>query len=414
MTLYSINLLAQPYTLDNKIKPIKIELSEHPKYPEAKYKEVDFTLDKGVVNYHYVKGHGVFQYVDVFIYTHKADADIKAEVVYNTWDNIQETKETTTSENGIINFKLRSYQDIGIKVSSLASENIGYSIVVNASKPIMNYLSSPFVKVAESNEDLQSNNSQSKPETIINPNTTGKISWWIYLVIGVLLLTVGLLAGKLLGGRNKLPLILLITSMGSVSDGFCQTDLDRVQARNALTEVRRGQIDAGIERINQAFSTAEATEELIKQYYSLGSCMRAGTPPGQPRIPSFCPGEESTCADCFASARAEFNRTRYNLERLQIIYDCSRSYIDAAVAWGDNVSGYHGVVGLVWQSEKRKIVRSVEDLVKAYDDKRAEMLHSFHESLLELNDCEQTHGIPDWYDRYGVMFYNFVEMKYSR
>lgn len=413
--LCNVNLSAQPFTLDKKIKPLKLELAEHSEYEGAKYNEADYTLNQGAINYHYVKGHGIYQYVDIFIFSDEGNPNIQADLVYNNWSNIEDTKLTSTSDNGIINFKLRSYQDIGFIITSPESNKIDYSIIVNASKPVMNYLGSPFVKATESNIGTQVAKTPPTSTTIANPNTSGNISWWIYLIIGALLLLVGLLAGKLMGRKETLSLVLLLILIGLTTESYSQTtDLDRTRATNELTNTRRGQIDAGITRLNQAFSTADVAEELVEQYFSLGSCLRSASPPGQPRIPSFCPGEESACADCFASARAEFNRTRYNLERLQTIYDCSRSYIDAAVAFGDNVSGYHGVVGLVWQGEKRKIVRSVEDLVQAYDDKRAQNLHSFHEALVELNDCEQEHGMADWYDRFGVMFYNFVEMRYHR
>lgn len=92
--------------------------------------------------------------------------------------------------------------------------------------------------------------------------------------------------------------------------------------------------------------------------------------------------KNSACADCFAPARAAFNRSRYNLKKLQTIYNCSKSYINAAVSFGDNVSGYHGVVGLIWQSERRQIMKSVNNLENAYDSKRIEILHTFHQSLI--------------------------------
>lgn len=413
--LCNVNLSAQPFTLDKKIKPIKLELAEHPDYEGAKYNEADYTLNQGVKNYHFVKGHGIYQYVDIFIFSDEGNPNIQADLVYNNWGNIEDTKLTSTSENGIINLKIRSYQDIGFIVSSPESNNINYSIIVNASKPVMNYLGSPFVKTTASIAGSAVTTNQTSPTSAANPNNSGNISWWVYLIIGALLLLVGLLAGKLMGRKETLSLVLLLILIGLTTESYGQEgDLNDFNASNDLTNSRRAHIEAGIGQLNAAFSTADVAEDLIEQYYSLGSCLRSSSPPGQPRIPSFCPGEESACADCFASARAGFDWTRYNLERLQTIYDCSRSYIDAAIAFGDNVSGYHGVVGLVWQTEKRKIVRSVETLEKAYDEKRVEMLHSFHEALVELNDCEQAHGMEDWYDRFGIMFYNFVEMRYHR
>jgi len=418
--LCSYGLSAQPFTLDKNIKPIKLELTDHSKYDGAKFMEGSLTLKQNSVNYHYVKGHDIYQFVDIFIFANDTEANLQADVVYNTWSNIELTQKTTTSKNGIINFKVRSYQDIGFTVRSEESQDTPYTIVVNASPEVMSYLGSPFVKATKKNMGLET--------SIAKTNTTqaGQSNQWIYILIGVLILIVGLLAGKLMSRKKTLLLVLLILT-GLTSKTYSQTlGIERARESNVETEVyhRRerntvnattnGHIDASIDRLNQAFATAEAAEELIKQYYSLGSCLGSASPPGQPRIPSFCDDEESTCADCFATARGEFNRARYNLEKLQTIYNCSKSFTDAAVALGDNVSGYHGVVGLVWQSQRRGIMRSVEEVDKAYDKKRIEMLETFHESLMALNECEQAHGLEDWYDRFGVMFYNFVEMRYHR
>lgn len=424
----NLNLSAQPYTLDKKIKPVKLELKEHPKYEDAKYNEGDYTLNQGTTNYHYVKGHDIYQFVDIFIFANDGNSNLQADLVSNTWNNIHETKQTSSSEKGIINFKVRSYQDIGFSIKSSESKKIAYSIIVNASPPLMNYLGSPFVKASENALDAQNSDHQ-------NTNSSkSNMSLWVYILIGVLLLLVGLLAGKLMSRKETLSLIFLLMLIGLTTESYGQISTEEQERfdnmKNEIDSDRRGvaferdsrdYINNTIEKVNKtigtykkAVGTVKALDKLMKQYSSLESCLGSGPPPGRPRIPSFCVDEENACADCFVDARAKFNRMRYNLEKLQTIYNCSKSYIDAAVAFGDNASGYHGVIGLVWQNERRKIMKSVDDLNRAYDEKRVEMLQSFHESLMALNDCEQEHGMADWYDRFGVMFYNFVEMRYHR
>ncbi|MDN3493450.1 hypothetical protein [Winogradskyella bathintestinalis] len=414
-------LSAQPFTLDPKIKPTKLELTAHPKYKGAKYIEGSTTLMKDSINYHYVEGHDVFQFVDIFIFANDAKTNLSADVVFNTWSNVEETQKTATSKDGYINFKVRSHQDIGFTVSSDEAIDIPYTIVVNASPEVKNYLGSPFVKATEKNMGLET--PVEKTDTV----QTAESNLWIFIIIGVLLLVVGLLAGKLMGRKKTMLLVLLPFVCGISSVGYSQTvGIERARQSNVETEVfhRRernavnatinGHIDSQINTINKAFETEKVLEDFANAYRNLGSCLGSGTPPGQPRIPSFCDDEEDACADCFRSARAEFNRCRYNLEKLQTIYNCSTAYTDAAVALGDNTSGYHGVVGIVWQSQRRGIMRSIEEVNKAYDLKRVEMLESFHQSLMALDACEQAHGMEDWYDRFGVMFYNFVEMRYHR
>jgi len=422
LLIFCTNILsAQPFTLDPKIKPTKLELTEHPKYKGAKFIEGSTTLIKDSINYHYVKGHDVFQFVDIFIFPNDAKANLRADIVYNTWSNVEETQKTATSKDGYINFKVRSFQDIGFAVSSEEAHDIPYTIVVNASPEVKNYLGSPFVKATEENMGLEI--LSEKPDT----TQTAQSNMWIFIVIGVLLLVVGLLAGKLMGRKKTMLMLLLplISGITTISYGQTvgieraresnlETEIFHRRERNAVNATINGHIDSQINTINKAFETEKVLENFANAYRNLGSCLGSGTPPGQPRIPSFCDDEENACADCFRSARAEFNRCRYNLEKLQTIYNCSKAYTDAAVALGDNTSGYHGVVGIVWQSQRRGIMRSIEEVDKAYDKKRVEMLDSFHKSLMALDRCEQAHGLEDWYDRFGVMFYNFVEMRYHR
>jgi len=47
-----------------------------------------------------------------------------------------------------------------------------------------------------------------------------------------------------------------------------------------------------------------------------------GNSPGEPRIPSFCAGDE-TCQQCYHDVRTNFDNVRAKLEKLRIIYACS-------------------------------------------------------------------------------------------
>ncbi len=160
--------------------------------------------------------------------------------------------------------------------------------------------------------------------------------------------------------------------------------------------------------------TVDNAQNFYNKYKNLGNCMNSTPPPGQPRIPSFCPESDGECASCFVNARSNFNEVRYKFEKLQTIYDCTKNYTDAAISFGDNVSGYHGVSGLAWQTKRFEVLESLKRLNKTYDSKRAELLRQLNESLMELNTCEMDHGIADWYDRFGVLFYDFMEMRYHR
>ena len=400
----SFNGASQPYTLDEELKPFKLQLQDNNKYEGSKYIEKEASINKGELAYYYIKGHDMYQFVDIFIFANKGNPDLEVSIVDNTWTNVVETQRTKTSKDGIINFKVRSYQDIGFTIKSVDSDSVSYSIMVNASPPLMAHLGSPFIKATPQNTG-------SSERLAAGESTSSGIPIWLYGLIGVLLLIVGLLAGKLLGRKKTLSILLLLTVLATES--FGQT-LPRSMEDFERDKTRNGQVDKGIEQINKAFGTASAAQDFLDKYKNLGNCVNSAPPPGQPRIPSFCEDENNSCASCFLNARKKFNEARYKLEKLQTIYDCTKTYTDAAISFGDNVSSYHGVTGLVWQAKRRDVEKSIVKLGKSYDKKRIELLKELNTSLIALNACENEHGLKDWYDRFGVMFYNFAEMRYHR
>ncbi|MEP2277945.1 hypothetical protein [Maribacter sp.] len=119
--------------------------------------------------------------------------------------------------------------------------------------------------------------------------------------------------------------------------------------------------------------------------------------------------------NCLDRAYIELDKRRLNLERLRIIYSHSMKKIKAGIAFGDNVSGVHGVSGLAWQSQKMIILKeSIPTLNKAYDDKYAEMIEALEENLKEIDRCEAMLGYENWYNHAGFIYYQFMADKYKR
>lgn len=138
------------------------------------------------------------------------------------------------------------------------------------------------------------------------------------------------------------------------------------------------------------------------------------SPPGAPEVPARC-AASADCENCFQEAQRKLNFMRYNLEKLRIIYRSTKDYADNAMAFGDSASGIHGVSGLAWQHEKVGIQKSLEKLGKTYDEKYRGMMRSLLGALQEVAGCERQHfNELDWYNRYGFMFYSFMEERYRR
>jgi hypothetical protein len=106
---------------------------------------------------------------------------------------------------------------------------------------------------------------------------------------------------------------------------------------------------------------------------------------------------------------------RLNLERLRCTYSSYSAYINAKVAFGDSASGIHAVTGLAWQSARAEIKAEQENFKHAYDQKYADMLPNLRGALDALGKCEdQFFHEPDWYNRYGFIYYTFMADRYKR
>lgn len=134
-------------------------------------------------------------------------------------------------------------------------------------------------------------------------------------------------------------------------------------------------------------------------------------------IKSMMPNEndnEAGCA-CLEKEYTNLNNRRLNLERLRVIYSHAMKKINAGIAFGDNVSGVHGVSGLAWQSQKMIILtESIPTLNKAYDDKYAQMIHALEENLRAIENCESMLGYDNWYNHAGFIYFQFMADKYKR
>lgn len=410
--------ISQPFELDPKIKPIKLQLQENNKHPGEKGIATLGTV-KDSAKYYYVTGHHLFQPVDVFIFGHDNKQPLVAELVKDTWGDIQDKQSTDKSKEGIINFKLRSYGSFGIKLGSPSGEQINYSIIVHAGEPRKEHLGNPFTQIKESEKKAGSN-----AETSSSGEGGGNTV--LYVLLGVALLVIGLLAGKLMGRKNTNIIVFIMMAAGgyaqsgAFSDGqfFNPQDLDNGVYEDAISEQSGYDPSEDLENvsefINNGRNQAQNIIDLYRSYIGLGDCMNSAPLPGSPTIPSFCEDEDSDCANCFLEARREFNEVRYLLEELRTIYNCTKSFSGKAISFGDNVSGIHGVSGLVWQEQRRGIEKSLSDLENAYDQKYAELMQRLLDAMNQLNQCEAQYGVEDWYDRFGYMYFEFMKSAYAR
>ncbi|WP_108425300.1 hypothetical protein [Flagellimonas amoyensis] len=445
-----IQALAQPYTLDKSIKPMELKLmADTRKGHEGEKGIVYFNRVTDSVMYHFVTGHSLFQFVDVLV-TSMDGSPLEVSLNQDIWNDEYNKKSTASSEDNMVRFKLRAEGKFGIKVETDAPKNSLYNITVLASPEKKAYLGSAFRPINEN--EMKSSDKAAISDVAADGSKEGNGSnTFLYIALGVALLVIGLLAGKLLGRKGKdttmLLCFMLMFSIGSHAQqhwgGNVMTmeqfenwktkfehDQDMLKEEMEILQSERAGVRKGIENLGKTIANIQSTWSTVKNLYTsytgLSDCINSAPPAGAPTIPSICSeitvddrgriveGENEECASCFLEARQKFNEKRYLFDRLATIYKCTKKFSNAAIAFGDNASGVHGVAGLAWQAERIKIEKSVEELEKAYDNKYAEMLQDLADAMMELNICEAKYGVEDWYDRFGYMYFEFMKEKYAR
>lgn len=170
----------------------------------------------------------------------------------------------------------------------------------------------------------------------------------------------------------------------------------------------------GLETSAKAGKAAQSIEEHLREYENLSDIEDFNLDrEGMPQLPSVC-AESAECAECFGKAHNDLVFYRFQLEKLRIIYQGTRSYANSAIAFGDNVSGIHAVSGLPWQTQRRQIKESLRNFGETYDEKYEQLIKGLLKALKRLGECEAEFGEEGWYDRFGFIYYTFMQDRYKR
>lgn len=436
---------SQPFTLDKNIKPLKLQLKKVEDHAGAKATAAKGTLQEDPHLY-FVKGSSMFQPIELFLAA-EDESELIVELVKNTWEEVLKSTSTAAFKDGIANLKIRTYGDFGIRVKAKNNANISsgipYVLTIYALPEQKKFLPSPFVSKSSSGTSANKEKEKSSRDYDKNkkesssPEENHSSPLLLILLGAAVLIIVGLFVYIIKNKKNRLnSWIIIATGIGFVAglwsdpsyaqagrrNSIFQVEIDLNEIKDAIDGEKAKELADKIKDLKEAMTS---TKDLLENYFGLGDCLQMPYPPGMPAIPSFCAEEEEgalgnvqegtmDCARCFQEARDEFNQVRYNLEQLRIIFGCTMSFSKKAISFGDNTSGVHGVSGMAWQVQRAKIEASVDQMKKAYDQKYEELIQKLQKAMMELAICEEEFGTPDWYDRFGYMYMEFVEMAYRR
>ncbi len=124
--------------------------------------------------------------------------------------------------------------------------------------------------------------------------------------------------------------------------------------------------------------------------------------------------EKREGCDCLKKAYQRLDDRRYLFEKLRVITARIDRVTDFGLAFGDDVSGVHGVSGLVWQTKRLEIVKSMQKFDVTYEKKYQEMIKDLYDILKEIDRCEALLGFENWYSSSGFIYYTFIKDRYKR
>ena len=397
---------AAPYTLDTNLVVHELKFTQLKEHPKMLWAGANGVLG-ATPHYITVNSMSELRQYRVILFS-PSDKSVKVDIVRDTWSDVANS--CVSEANNRCDIDFRSAGDASFKITG--DEGVKYQFVLLAGPehPITENLSQPVYPVSKEKISQMNPEGGAVSQSSLNQQKSKSSGFQLIIIVllVVLIIVVGLVAFALLKKKSSTNILiallfippLLLSPIHSVLAGGNTLDDFSTEAGDEALK----QVDTDIKALGDAKTLTTA---WVKP------CNAPAVFPGEPRIPSFCAGDEK-CHICYEKANTDFNKARAALEKLRRIYTCTIDFSKAAIAFGDSSSGIHAVVGLAWQKEKKGIVQSVDGLKSAVDKKFPQLMNRLHDAMMEQNQCEAKFGVPDWYDRFGHMYYEFIEDKYKR
>ena len=117
---------------------------------------------------------------------------------------------------------------------------------------------------------------------------------------------------------------------------------------------------------------------------------------------------------CMATAVGKLRANRQMLETLRILVANQKNFVDKATALGNSFSQLHTVLGLQWIGIKKESIDEPYAQFKTIaNQKHKALMDAIEKDLKDISDCEARLGEPDWYAKYGFMYYEFLYAAYK-
>jgi hypothetical protein len=158
----------------------------------------------------------------------------------------------------------------------------------------------------------------------------------------------------------------------------------------------------------KALSTDEAMPDESQRGPTLPSSCLNGSwtmPPG---------GKKALDCQCMATAVDKLRKNRQMLDRLRILVANQKAFVDKATALGNSYAQLHTLLGLQWIGiRKHDIDEPYAQFKMISNQKHQALMAAIEKDLKDISDCEGKLGEPDWYQKFGFVYYEFLFSAYK-
>ena len=392
---------AQPFTLEQQIKPTELKLQPYragDKRADGKIAAIEITQTEPT-QYFFVQGLSIYAPSYVGITGEEPSARLAVSLHKETWE--QAHRKGDVDAAGHWDAKFKTSGDFGIKVTA-DHVPAKYALLVWSGGDVDAPIPSPFTRRATA------------------PSKAGASgNTMLYVIIALL---AGAFIGVLLMKSKSSRACLLIGALV----------LGPLAARAAIAQ--DGNYPKAIaEMLDQLKSFLEHQESVQDFWQSLQALSNGEAVPDMtqkgPAVPSSClapdwtippedraVGANSTYASCqcMATAVDKLRANRQMLEKLRILVANQKNFVDKATALGNSFSQLHTVLGLQWIGiRKESIDEPYAQFKQISNQKHKALMDAIQKDLQDISGCEAKLGEPDWYAKYGFMYYEFLYAAYK-
>jgi len=391
---------AQPFTLDQKIKPTELKLQPYHGggRVEGRIYETEITQTEPT-QYFFAQGLSIYSPDYVGITGEDPSAHLNVSLHKETWEQAHRRGEISGAGHWDARFKTSG--DFGIKVTA-DHVPAKYALLVWSGAEVEAPIPSPFTASARKTESAKASSST-----------------WLYVVIGLLVVAlVAVVTIKFKPARMCLLIGALLTAPLVARATFAQEGAYPKAIAEMLEQLKsflehQESVKDFWESL-QALSNGEAVPDVTNRGPSLPSSCLA--PDWTFRPEERAAGAAGTYASCrcMETAVGKLRANRQMLEKLRILVANQKNFVEKATALGNSFSQLHTVLGLQWIGIKKESIDEPYAQFKTISNqKHKALMDAIEKDLKDISDCEAKLGEPDWYARYGFLYYEFLYAAYK-